>query len=159
MATSPAEQPPAERPGRDPPAAVVAPLFAPLTSLRGVGEALSKLIARATGGTRLIELLFHLPDSYFDRRARRSIRDTAPGEIATLEVEVVGIEPPATSRQPTKVRVTDGTGFAELVFFRRFPANRLIPGARVLLSGRFGDGRQMPHPDFIVPAEDRKSVV
>ena len=153
MATSPAERPPAEQPGRDPPAAVVAPLFAPLTSLRGVGEALSKLIARATGGTRLIELLFHLPDSYFDRRARRSIRDTAPGEIATLEVEVVGIEPAATSRQPTKVRVTDGTGFAELVFFRRFPANRLIPGARVLLSGRFGDGRQMPHPDFIVPAD------
>ena len=158
MATSPADQPPAERPpadrpGRDPPAAVVAPLFAPLTSLRGVGEALSKLIARAAGGTRLIELLFHLPDSYLDRRVRRSIRDTAPGEMATLEVEVVGIEPAATSRQPTKVRVTDGTGFAELVFFRRFPANRLIPGARVLLSDRFGDGRQMPHPDFIVPAD------
>ena len=151
MAPSPADSPPKSRPGADPPAAVVAPLFAPLTSLRGVGESLSVLMARATGGGRVIDLLFHLPDSYLDRRLRRSIRDTAPGEIATMEVEVVGIEPPATSRQPTKVRVTDGTGFAELVFFSRFPANRLIPGARVLISGKFGEGRQMPHPEFIVP--------
>ena len=107
MATSPAD---GTRPGADPPAAVVAPLFAPLTSLRGVGEALSGLMARAAGGTRVIDLLFHVPDSYLDRRQRRSIRDTAPGEIATLEVEVVGIEQPTTNRQPTKVRVSDGTG-------------------------------------------------
>ena len=154
MATTPdSKAGPANRPGTDPPAAVVAPLFAPLTSLRGVGEALSKLMARAAGGTRVIDLLFHLPDSYLDRRLRRSIRDTAPGEIATMEVEVVGIEPAPTSRQPTKVRVTDGTGFAELVFFNRFPANRLVVGGRVLLSGRFGEGRQMPHPEFIVPAD------
>jgi len=134
-------------------AELLAPLFVPLTSLRGVGEALSVLMARAIGGGRVIDLLFHLPDSYLDRRARRRIGDAVPGEIATLEVEVVGIEPPATRRQPTKVRVADDTGFAELVFFNRFPANRLSVGARVLISGKFGEGRQMPHPDFIVPAD------
>ena len=136
-----------------PPAAVVAPLFAPLTSLRGVGEALSGLMARAAGGGRVIDLLFHLPDSYIDRRVRRLVREAAPGEVATLEVEVIAVEPPATSRQPTRVRVRDDSGFAELVFFNRYPAARLRPGARVLVSGRWGEGRQMPHPDFIAPAD------
>jgi ATP-dependent DNA helicase RecG len=146
-----APEPPAPSAGL--PADLLAPLFEPLTSLRGVGEALSTLIARAAGGERVVDLLFHLPDSYIDRRVRRRIRDAAPGEVATLEVEVVGIEPPATRRQPTKVRVTDGTGFAELVFFNRYPAGRLPVGARVLVSGKWGDVRQMPHPDVIVPAD------
>jgi ATP-dependent DNA helicase RecG len=137
----------------DPPAAVVAPLFAPLGSLRGVGEALSGLMARAAGGGRVIDLLFHLPDSFIDRRVRRLVREAAPGEVATLEVEVIGVEAPATSRQPTRVRVRDDSGFAELVFFNRYPAARLRPGARVLVSGRWGEGRQMPHPDFIAPAD------
>ncbi len=132
---------------------MLAPLFEPLTSLRGVGEALSGLIAKVAGGGRVVDLLFHLPDSYIDRRVRRRIRDAAPGEVATLEVEVVGIEPPGSSRQPTKVRVTDGSGFAELVYFNRYPAARLPVGARVLVSGRWGEGRQMPHPDFVVPAD------
>ena len=135
------------------PPPLIAALFAPLTALRGVGEALSKLIAKVAGGDRVVDLLFHLPDSFIDRRDRCTIRDAAVGEVATLDVEVVGIEPPATSRQPTKVRVTDGSGFAELVFFNRFPAGRLVPGARLLISGKFGEGRQMPHPDFIVPAD------
>ncbi len=134
-------------------AADLTPLFAPLATLRGVGEALSVLIARATGGDRVVDLLFHLPQSFIDRRARRRLRDTTPGEIATVEVEVLAIEPPATRRQPTKVRVTDGSGFAELVFFNRFPANRLPIGGRVLVSGRIGEARQIAHPDFIAPAD------
>ena len=142
-----APEPPGPAPG------LITPLFAKLTSLRGVGEALSGLIAKAAGGGRVVDLLFHLPDSYIDRRVRRRIRDAAVGEVVTLEVEVVGIEPPATPRQPTKVRVTDGSGFAELVYFNRYPAARLPVGARVLVSGRWGEGRQMPHPEFVVPAD------
>ncbi|MCW3473860.1 ATP-dependent DNA helicase RecG [Limobrevibacterium gyesilva] len=128
------------------------PLFAPLTSLRGVGEAVAKLIARAAGGERVIDLLFHLPESYIDRRERTTIRAALPGKLATLEVQVVRIEPPATARQPTKVSVTDGTGFADLVFFQRFPAARLPVGAKVLISGKFDDRGQMVHPDHIAPA-------
>jgi ATP-dependent DNA helicase RecG len=133
--------------------AELAPLFAPLTTLRGVGDALSVLIARAAGGDRVVDLLFHLPQSFIDRRARRRLREVVPGEIATVEVEVLAIEPPTSRRHPTKVRVSDDSGFAELVFFNRFPAARVPVGGRVLVSGRVGEGRQMPHPDFIVPAD------
>ncbi len=113
----------------------LAPLFAPLTSLRGVAETLAKLIARAAGGNRVIDLLFHLPELYIDRRERATLRQVQPGRMATIAVEVVRIEPPGNARQPTKAIVTDGTGFAELVFFRGFPRNKLPVGGKVLVSG------------------------
>ena len=135
------------------PASLCAPLFEPLTALRGVGEAVAKLIARAAGGSRVIDLLFHLPESWIDRRARTTIAAAVPGALATIEAEVVRIDPPASARQPTKAVVTDGSGFADLVFFQRFPAAKLPKGARVLVSGKFDDRRQMVHPDHIVPAD------
>ncbi len=128
-------------------------LFAPLTTLRGVGETVAALIARAAGGGRIIDLLFHLPESYVDRRARGTINAALPGALVTIEATVVRIEAPGTPRQPTKVSVTDGTGFADLVFFKRFPAAKLAVNARILASGKFDDRRQMVHPDHIVPAD------
>jgi ATP-dependent DNA helicase RecG len=135
------------------PASLCAPLFEPLTALRGVGESVATLMARAAGGKRVIDLLFHLPESWIDRRTRTSIADAVPGALATIEVEVMRIDPPASARQPTKAVVTDGTGFADLVFFQRFPAAKLPKGARVLVSGKFDDRRQMVHPDHIVAAD------
>jgi len=135
------------------PASLCAPLFAPLTALRGVGETVAALIARATGGARVIDLLFHLPESWIDRRVRTTIAAALPGTLATIEVEVLRIEPPGSARQPTKAVVGDGSGFAELVFFQRFPAAKLPKGARVLVSGKFDERRQMVHPDHIVPAD------
>jgi ATP-dependent DNA helicase RecG len=128
------------------------PLFAELTSLRGVGEALGKLMTRAVGGRRIIDLLYHLPESYIDRRERTDISHALPSQVVTLEAEVVRVTPPETSRQPTKVTVTDGSGFATLVYFRAFPRNRFIPGARLLIAGRIDEQRQIVHPDHIAPA-------
>ncbi len=128
----------------------LAPLFAPLTSLRGVGETLAGLIKRACGGERVIDLLFHLPESYIDRRERLTLKALAPGRMATVAVEVVRIEPPANARQPTKAVVTDGTAFCELVFFKGFPRGKLPPGGKVLVSGKVDERRNMVHPDHIV---------
>ena len=134
----------------------LAPLFAPLTTLRGIGPTLAGLIARAAGGERVLDLLFHLPESYLDRRARPTIAEARPGQVATLEVEVIRHEPPANERQPWRVVVFDGSGFAELVFFKRSRDGQMPPGARLLVSGRlerFGDRLTMPHPDHVVPAD------
>ncbi len=128
----------------------LAVLFAPLTSLRGAGPALAALVKRVAGGDRVIDLLFHLPDSYIDRRERVTLRALQPGTMATVAVEVVRIEPPANARQPTKAIVTDGTAFAELVFFKGFPRAKLPPGGKVLVSGRADERRNMVHPDHIV---------
>jgi ATP-dependent DNA helicase RecG len=135
---------------------LLAPLFAPLTVLKGVGPTVAALIAKVAGGERVIDLLFRLPESYQDRRHRPTIAQAKPGEIATLEAEVVRHEEPANPRQPWRVVVTDGTGFAELVFFK-FNRERQMPvGAKLLVSGKvevFNGRRRISHPDHVVAAD------
>jgi ATP-dependent DNA helicase RecG len=132
---------------------LLAPLFAPLTSLRGLGEQLSRLIGRAAGGERVVDLLFHLPESYIDRRARVPLRPARPGKVVMVAVRVDRIEPPARPRQPTRAVVSDASGFAELLFFRSFPAAKLQPGTQVLVSGKADERGNFVHPDHIVPVD------
>jgi len=136
-------------------------LFEKLTGLRGVGPALAPLIAKATGGERVIDVLFHMPDSYIDRRERPTIAAARPGQRATISVEVVRHEPPANARQPFKVIVGDGTGFLELVYFRFQRNQRMERGARLLVSGKiegFARSLSMVHPDRVVPLERADSL-
>jgi ATP-dependent DNA helicase RecG len=140
---------------------LLAPLFAPVITLRGIGPALAALLARATGGERVLDLLFHLPESYLDRRDRPTIARARAGEVATLAVHVVRHEPPANSRQPWKIVVGDGTGFMELVFFRAPRDGQMPVGAHLLVSGkldRFNERLTMPHPDHVVPAEQEATL-
>ncbi|WP_370454988.1 ATP-dependent DNA helicase RecG [Roseicella aquatilis] len=61
----------------------LAPLFAPLAELPGVGPAIAKRLKDAVGGERVLDLLFHLPERY----ARR-IRIDSPVE-APIDAEVI----------------------------------------------------------------------
>jgi ATP-dependent DNA helicase RecG len=137
------------------------PLFAPLTSLKGIGPTLAGLMKRATGGDRLIDLLFHLPESYLDRRARptlaEALRSGRPGQVATIAVEVVRHEAPTTPRQPWRVIVTDGTGFCELIYFQPTRVQQIPPGAKLVVSGkldRYLNQVTIPHPDYVVPVAE-----
>ncbi len=135
-------------------AETLAPLFAPLTSLRGIGPAIAALIAKAAGGDRIIDLLFHMPEFYLDRSARPTIRAAQPGIVATLAVEVVRHERPANSRQPWRIIVKDETGTAELVFFRFTRETQTPPGAKLLVSGKldvFNGRLTIAHPEHLVP--------
>ncbi len=137
------------------------PLFEPLASLRGVGPAVAGLIARVVGGERVIDLLFHLPETYLDRRIRPTIAEARPGTVATLAVEVLRHDRPANPRQPWRVVVKDATGLAELVFFRLTREAQMPLGARLLVSGKLDsfNGRiVMPHPDHVVPAEQAERL-
>jgi ATP-dependent DNA helicase RecG len=141
-----------------------AALFAPLTTLKGVGPTVATLIAKAAGGERVIDLLFHLPESYIDRRERLTIAAarTRPGAVVTLAVTVLRHERPQTPRQPWRVVVTDDTGTAELVYFSTHPKAlaareaQMPPGARLLVSGKaetFGGRLDLRNPDHAVPLE------
>ena len=62
--------------------ALLNPLFAPVTSLAGVGPKQDKLFRYLLGRDetpRLVDLLLHLPASVIDRRARPKIRDAVLG--------------------------------------------------------------------------------
>jgi ATP-dependent DNA helicase RecG len=118
-------------------------------------------IARAAGGNRVIDLLFHMPESYLDRTARPTIKAAKPGTVATLAVEVVRHERPATSRQPWRIIVKDDTGVAELVYFRFTREAQLPPGTKLLVSGKldmFNNRLTMPHPDHLVPMDQADRI-
>src|SRR5262245_57252739 len=141
--------------------ALLNPLFAPVTSLPGVGPKQDKLLRYLLDRSetpRLVDLLMHLPASVIDRRARPKIRDASPGTVVTLEVIVDRHRPPPprNSRAPYLVYASDETGDVVLTFFPANPAyaEKLLPvAAKRYVSGtlQFYDGMpQMVHPHRIV---------
>ena len=137
------------------------PLFAPVTSLAGVGPRQDKLFRYLLGRDetpRLVDLLLHLPASVIDRRARPKIRDAAVGTVVTLEVTVDRHRPPPprNSRAPYLVYASDDTGDVVLTYFRSPPGyvEKLLPvGAKRYVSGTLQtyDGvPQIVHPDRVV---------
>jgi len=141
--------------------ALLNPLFAPVTSLAGVGPRQDKLLRYLLGRDetpRLVDLLLHLPASVIDRRARPKIRDAVPGTVATLEVTVDRHRPtPARNhRAPHLVYASDETGDVVLTYFRAQPGyvEKLLPvGSKRYVSGtvQMYDGMlQITHPDRVV---------
>jgi ATP-dependent DNA helicase RecG len=134
--------------------ALLNPLFADLTALKGVGPRLAALIAKASG-PRVVDVLFTPPHSVIDRSRRPKIADAAIGEIATIEVEIGRHSPPPRKNLPYRILCSDETGFLTLIFFhaRADWLEKTAPeGARRIVSGRieeFSGGKQIPHPDHI----------
>jgi ATP-dependent DNA helicase RecG len=140
---------------------VLNPLFAPITTLPGVGPKVERLYRRLLGRDetpRIIDLLFHLPSGTIDRRAQPKLNDVVPGTIVTVTVTIERHRPapPGRARAPYRVHASDETGDLILTFFnaRRDYLERLLPlGARRIVSGttELYDGKlQMVHPDRIV---------
>ncbi|SDB70732.1 ATP-dependent DNA helicase RecG [Belnapia rosea] len=98
------------------------PLFSPLGSLPGVGPQIAKRMAEAVGGTRVLDLLFHLPERYATR-----VRVVSPAE-APPEAEVIL---PALVVSHRAARSRTGRSYVEI---------RAEAGGRPLLV-RFINGR------------------
>src|SRR6195952_1353366 len=141
--------------------ALLNPLFAPVTSLAGVGPKQDRLFRYLLGREetpRLVDLLLHLPASVIDRRARPKIRDAVPGTVVTLEVTVDRHRPvPGRNpRAPHLVYASDETGDVVLTYFRAKPGyvEKLLPvGAKRFVSGTaqmFDGTLQIVHPDRVV---------
>jgi len=137
------------------------PLFAPVTSLSGVGPKQDKLFRYLLGREetpRLVDLLLHLPASVIDRRAQPKIRDAVPGTIVTLEVTIDRHRPspPRNARAPYLVYASDDTGDVVLTYFRAKAdyIEKLLPvGSKRYVSGTlqmFDGVPQIVHPDRVV---------
>jgi ATP-dependent DNA helicase RecG len=137
------------------------PLFAPVTSLAGVGPRQDKLfryLLDRSETPRLVDLLLHLPASVIDRRARPKIRDAVPGQVVTIEVTVDRHRPTPghNARAPHLVYASDETGDVVLTYFRAQPGyvEKLLPvGEKRYVSGtaQMYDGTlQIVHPDRVV---------
>jgi ATP-dependent DNA helicase RecG len=138
------------------------PLFAPLTTISGVGPKVAPLFDRLVGRdgkpARVIDALTHLPTGGVDRSLRPNVRDAPYGETVTLKVMVEAHRPPppGRTRAPYRVLVSDETADMELAFFnpREGQIRTMLPqGATRWVSGTlelFDGVRQMVHPDRIL---------
>jgi ATP-dependent DNA helicase RecG len=141
---------------------ILFPLFAPVTSLKGVGARLAPLLERLAGPI-VRDVLFLKPHAIV-RRTPGSLSAVRDGEVMTFEVIIEEHQRPRVQSQPWRVRVSDPTGFMTLVFFGRFAdqlETRHPVGAKRIVSGKVGDdkfGRQMVHPDYMVDPAKRDEI-
>jgi ATP-dependent DNA helicase RecG len=140
------------------------PLFATVSALPGIGPRLEKLYARLLSREedkpRIIDLLFHLPTGFVDRRNRPQLSEVVPDTVVTVAVRVEGHRPPPPNRPraPYNIDTADDTNTLTITYFnarrdyleKLFPEGetRYVSGTTTLYDGHL----QMVHPDRVVDA-------
>ena len=137
------------------------PLFAPLTSLSGLGPRLADRLQKVVGGARILDLLFTLPVGILDRRPSPPLATASAGQRATYRVTILSHTPSHNKKQPYRIRVATETGEnLSLNFFaaRAQWLQKAYPrGESRVVSGRlerFNNEWQMPHPERTGKPED-----
>lgn len=139
-------------------------LFRPLTALPGVGPRGGALLEKLVGGPKILDLLWHRPIDFVDRRFSPKIKDAPDGKVVTLAVRVQKHFPAPRKNMPYKVWCTDDTGTINLVFFhahKDWIEKQLPVGSDIIVSGRieiFQGNPQIVHPDAIGTPADRASI-
>ena len=140
------------------------PLFATVSALPGIGPRLEKLYARLLSREedkpRIIDLLFHLPTGFVDRRNQPKLSEVVPDTVVTVAVRVEGHRPPPPNRPraPYNIDTADDTNTLTITYFnarrdyleKLFPEGetRYVSGTTTLYDGHL----QMVHPDRVVDA-------
>jgi ATP-dependent DNA helicase RecG len=140
------------------------PLFAFVSALPGIGPRLEKLYARLLtredDKPRIIDLLFHLPTGFVDRRNQPKLSEVVPDTLVTVAVTVEGHRPPPPNRlrAPYNIDTGDDTNTLTITYFnarrdylqKLFPEGetRYVSGVATLYDGHL----QMLHPDRVVDA-------
>ncbi|MGA2815665.1 MAG: ATP-dependent DNA helicase RecG [Xanthobacteraceae bacterium] len=143
---------------------VLNPLFAPLPALSGIGPKLEKLFQRLIGREgeppRIVDLLFHMPTGYVDRRNQPKLSAVTPDTVVTVAVTVDRHRPPPPNRPraPYNIEASDETNTLTITYFnaRKDYLEKLLPvrqlryvsGTATLYDGHL----QMLHPDRVVDA-------
>ena len=147
--------------------AILDPLFAPLSSLPGIGprtgELYAKLLDRENiDDCRVLDLILHVPSSLIDRRNQPGIALAPEGAIVTIKGFVDRHQPPprGNASAPYRVFIHDDTGELALTYFRvkgNWLEKSLPVGADVIVSGKvnwFNGRPSMVHPDYAATVED-----
>ena len=136
---------------------ILFPLFAPISSLKGVGPKIEPLVEKIAGPL-VRDLAFLAPASLVHRR-RTTAAEAIEGEHQTLVVSIDAHFPSSRPGHPYRIRTFDGSGFLTLAWFKGFGPHleRQYPvGQQRAVSGlveRYGSELQMAHPDYVLPAD------
>jgi ATP-dependent DNA helicase RecG len=130
-----------------------------ITSLQGIGTKRRPLFEKLLG-TRVMDVLMHLPCDLIHRRFVNHVNDAKEGEMITVIGEVLTHNPPPYPRKPYSVSCFDGKCFFDLVFFHTkgpYLQSALPLQSKRLISGkleRFQDRWKITHPDHISSPDD-----
>ena len=134
---------------------ILNPLFAELTSLKGIGAGLAKPLARLKL-ERVKDLLFHFPSYFVHRRAVDGLDDAQIGETIILSVDVLDHRSGGSARSPLRIHAVDARGdVVSLVFFGRnsgWAKKQLPVGEARRITGKleaYGQERQIIHPEVV----------
>ena len=136
---------------------ILFPLFAEVSTLKGVGPKVLPLVQKLAGPL-VRDLLFLPPSGVVVRRPMTAI-DAVEGQVGIFEVTIDRLILPGKPGAPIKVRAIDGTGFVHLIWFGGSGQHidRLLPrGETRLVTGkveRFNNEVQIVHPDVFKPTE------
>ncbi|MFC7497621.1 ATP-dependent DNA helicase RecG [Enterovirga sp. GCM10030262] len=137
---------------------ILNPLFAEVEVLKGIGPTLAKPLKRL-GLDRIVDILFHLPVSWIDRKRVEMLDMADAGSVVSVVVTAVDYRQ-GGPRSPFRVLATDRSGnYLTLTYFRNPGwAKKQFPlGEAKLVSGRmemYGQELQIVHPDYVLdPAE------
>ena len=135
------------------------PLFRRLTTLPGVGDKNAALFERLIGGQKVLDLLWHLPIDFIDRRFSPPIGQAPNGRVATFEVRIGKHSPSPRRNAPYRIKCSNDSGEISLVFFRANKGwmEKLLPEGEIrIISGKveYYQGKpQIVHPETGLPEE------
>jgi ATP-dependent DNA helicase RecG len=141
---------------------ILNPLFAEVEVLKGIGPQLAKPLKRL-GLDRVVDILFHLPVGWIERKRVETVSEADAGRIVTVEVTPVDYRQ-GGARGPFKVHATDRAGnYLTLTYFNNpgWAKKQLPLGAPRIVSGRmeqYGQELQIVHPDHVLPPSEAASL-
>ena len=141
---------------------VLNPLFAEVEVLKGIGPQLAKPLKRL-GLERVVDILFHLPVSWIERKRVELLDEADVSAIVSVEVTPVDYRQ-SGGRGPFRVHATDKAGnYLTLTYFNNpgWAKKQLPLGEPKLVSGRldrYGQELQMVHPDYVLPPAEAASL-
>ena len=138
--------------------AILNPLFAETATLKGVGAALVRQLARLKLN-RVIDLVFHLPVMAIDRMVVERLDESLVGRPVIVTLTIVRHDA-GGPRSPLRVRAVDAGGqWVDLVFFGQtgqWARTKLPLQQQRRITGkldRYGQSLQISHPDIALPGE------
>lgn len=140
-------------------------LFTNISNLNGVGEKTLKnykiLLQKKRQLTnemytpKMLDLLFHLPDRFLQRKFVNSIQDINDGDVIIAKVKVVSHSRPIRSKQPYIITCYLGNNFVNIVYYKYFENYinlKFKMNSEIFVSGKvdiYNSQIQIVHPDYI----------
>ncbi|GAO38836.1 ATP-dependent DNA helicase RecG [Sphingomonas changbaiensis NBRC 104936] len=139
---------------------ILNPLFAEVEALKGIGPGLKKPLERL-GLARAIDVAFHLPTGWIDRKRVERLDMGDVGRTITIPLTAVDYRQSGSGRGPFRVHATDAGGdYVSLIYFGGNPgwARKLFPlGEQRIVSGKlesYGQELQIVHPDLVLKPDE-----